>query len=57
MPTRMRLVLVAMELAMVIGEDKTDRSGLKCNSASQAPSRPHSSAASTSLKPSLKAST
>ena len=38
---------VAIELAIVMGDDNTDLPGLKCNSASQAPSSPQDSAAST----------
>ena len=55
MPMRSRRVRVAMLLAMVMGDDSTDRSGVKCISASQAPSKPHASAVSTSSNPSANA--
>ena len=54
MPMRSRSVRVAMELATTMGEESTERVGLKCNSASQTPSSPMSSAVSTSRNPSAK---
>src|SRR5579883_1989714 len=55
MPIFMRLVRAAMALAMVSGAASTERSGATCSSASHIASSPHSSAASTSAKPSANA--
>src|SRR5262245_54147845 len=56
MPTRKRLVRVAIEQATMIGAESTERLGLKCISPNHTVSRPDFSARSTRSKDSLNAS-
>jgi hypothetical protein len=54
-PIFMRVVRSAIAAARISGEASTERSGLKCSSASHIASRPIRSAASTWAKESAKA--